>query len=61
MLGVTRSISDFARSVGRPLVACRLALIAYPLGAVRLYLPSRAAPKSLDGEIRKAVAAALEA
>jgi AcrR family transcriptional regulator len=57
---VSQSVREFARSVGLPLIACRLALIAYPLGAVRLYLPSRAVPNSLDGELRKAVGAALE-
>jgi AcrR family transcriptional regulator len=49
----------FAEAVDRPLLACRLALVAYPFGAVRLYLPQRAVPRRLDAEIAKAVRAAL--
>jgi AcrR family transcriptional regulator len=53
------AIRRFAKTVGRPLLACRLALVAYPLGAVRLYLPHRNVPRTLDDEIAKAVRAAL--
>jgi AcrR family transcriptional regulator len=53
------AIRRFAVRIDRPLVACRLALVAYPLGAVRLYLPERPVPRLLDTEIAKAVRAAL--
>jgi AcrR family transcriptional regulator len=53
------TIRRFAKTVGRPLLACRLALVAYPLGAVRLYLPHSTVPRTLDDEIAKAVRAAL--
>jgi AcrR family transcriptional regulator len=49
----------FARAINRPLLACRLAIAAYPLAAVRLYLPKRRVPESLDVEILRAVHAAL--
>jgi len=58
-VAAVRAIRAFAAAVDRPLLACRLALIAYPLGAVRLYLPSRPVPTMLDAEIAKAVRAAL--
>lgn len=56
---VGTAIRRFAEAVDRPLLACRLALVAYPLGAVRLYLPHHAVPRRLDAEIAKAVRAAL--
>jgi AcrR family transcriptional regulator len=58
--GVARAMRRFAAAVDRPLVACRLAVIGYPLGAVRLYLPSRAVPVELDAQLAKAVRAALD-
>jgi AcrR family transcriptional regulator len=59
-IDTVQAIRNFAAAIDRPLLACRLALVAYPLGAVRLYLPSRPVPKTLDAEIAKAVRAALE-
>lgn len=53
------AIRRFANAIDRPLLACKLALVAYPLGAVRLYLPRLAVPRRLDAEITKAVRAAL--
>jgi AcrR family transcriptional regulator len=53
------AIRRYAKAIDRPLLACRLALLAYPVGAVRLYLPSRAVPRQVDAEIAKAVRAAL--
>lgn len=53
------ALRRFARRVKKPLLACRLALIAYPLAAVRLYLPDAPAPASLDREILKVGRAAL--
>jgi AcrR family transcriptional regulator len=53
------AIRRFAAAIDRPLLNCRLALIAYPLGAVRLYLPKSAVPRRLDAEIIKAARAML--
>jgi AcrR family transcriptional regulator len=58
-VAASAAIRRFADRVDRPRLACRLALVAYPLGAVRLYLPERAVPVLLDTEIAKAVRAAL--
>lgn len=49
----------FSRCIDRPLLACRLALVAYPLAAVRLYLPRRPVPKSIDAQLIKACRATL--
>lgn len=54
-----RELARFAHRLNRPLLACRLALAAYPLAAVRLYLPDKRPPTSLDTEILKAARAAL--
>ena len=56
---ISSALAAFAQRIGRPLLACRLALIAYPLGAVRLFMPEQSVPLEIDGEIRKAVEAAL--
>lgn len=56
---VAEALRRFAASIDRPLLNCRLALIAYPLGAVRLYLPKAPVPRRLDAEIIKAARAAL--
>jgi AcrR family transcriptional regulator len=58
-LAAERAMRDLAAAIRRPLLACHLALVAYPLGAVRLYLPSRPVPRTLNAEIAKAVRAAL--
>lgn len=56
---VARAVRRYASAIDRPLIACRLALIAYPLGAVRLYLPVRPVPKELDVELARAARTAL--
>lgn len=56
---VSDAIRAFARRIDRPLLACRLALVAYPLGAVRLFLPKQRVPPAVDEHIRKAVEATL--
>ena len=55
-----KEIRRFARKIDRPLTACRLGLIAYPLAAVRLFLPDKPVPASIDHHIRKAYRAALD-
>ena len=54
------ALRRFARKIERPLLACRLALVAYPLAAVRLYLPKTPVPVHIDAEIMKAARATLE-
>ena len=56
---VATALSEYARRIGRPLLACRLALVGYPLGAVRLFLPRQKVPIEVDDLIRKAVEATL--
>ncbi|RKR04071.1 TetR family transcriptional regulator [Maricaulis maris] len=49
------ALEAFAREQRLPLARVRLALIGVPLGAVRLYLPAKAVPESLDADISRAV------
>lgn len=49
----------FSKRIDRPLLACRLALVAYPLAAVRLFLPQSPVPKSIDAQLLKAYRATL--
>ena len=56
-----QAISAFARSERKALETCRLALVAFPLGAVRLYLPDQRVPKSVDEHIRSAYHAVMSA
>jgi AcrR family transcriptional regulator len=53
------ALRRFSRRIDKPPLSCRLALIAYPLAAVRLYLPDARVPTRLDREILKAGYAAL--
>jgi AcrR family transcriptional regulator len=53
------AIADFSRRIDRPLMACQLALVAFPLGAVRMFLPKRPVPPEIDDYVRKAVAVTL--
>mgnify|MGYP001434277011 CR=1 FL=1 len=52
---VGKAMVDFALRINRPLLTCRLATIAYPLGAVRLFLPNTRVPKSIDIELEQSV------
>jgi AcrR family transcriptional regulator len=54
-----KSLSKFARSRKLSVEACRLGLVAYPLGAVRLYLPDRKIPKRLDAYVAAAYLSAI--
>ncbi len=53
------AVRRFARRSGYTLEACRMGLVAFPLGAVRLYLPRRPVPASLDDYISAAFRAAV--
>ena len=54
-----REIHEFAKRVERPVLSCHLALVAYPLAAVKLFLPHKAVPENLDAEIARAYDAAM--
>ncbi len=47
-------IRIFAKQSGYSLEDCLLATVAFPLGAVRLYLPTRDVPASLDIKVAQA-------
>lgn len=53
------ALARYAARIHRPHLACRLALVGFPLGAVRLYLPRQRVPVSVDSVISKAVEATL--
>lgn len=59
-LEVAEEVRKFAKRVNRSLLSCRLALAAYPLAAVRMYLPDQPVPPAVDDELSKAYRAALE-
>ncbi len=48
------AIRRYAKHTGHSLEACRLGLVAFPLGAVRLYLPARAVPEAIDDYVSAA-------
>lgn len=56
---VVEEIRRFAGRIARPLLNCQLALTAYPLAAVRIFVPHNPVPASIDREIAKAYRAAL--
>jgi len=53
------AIGRFADRAGIERDAVRLALIGFPLGAVRLYLPERPVPESVDAHVADAYRAAV--
>lgn len=53
-------LMKFSETHGYSLESCKLGLIAYPLGAVRLYLPDQKIPKSLDEYVRAAYLSAVK-
>jgi AcrR family transcriptional regulator len=55
------AVQRFAKSSGYSLEACRMALVAFPMGAVRVYLPSRPVPASADAYVSAAYRAAISA
>ena len=54
-----KSLSSFAKARGYALEACKLGLIGFPLGAVRLYLPHKAVPECLDDFVANAFRSAI--
>jgi AcrR family transcriptional regulator len=53
------AIRRYAKRTGHALEACRLGLVAFPLGAVRLYLPAQSVPASVDGYVLAAFRAVM--
>lgn len=58
---VFEAIQSFADERGVSVEKCHLALIGFPLGAVKLYLPNRAVPLAVDDAIRAAYAVTIDA
>ena len=54
-----QALRDFAERVDRRLLACRLALVDWPLAVVRPYLPGSRVPDSVDEYVVRAYWAAL--
>ena len=54
------AVRAFSKEHGLDLVACRLALVAYPLASVKLYLPTEPVPGDLDHYVREACRSALD-
>ena len=54
------AIRRYARRNNASLDACRLAMVAFPLGAVRLYLPNRPVPKAVDQYVSAAYRATMK-
>ncbi|MEM8695821.1 MAG: TetR/AcrR family transcriptional regulator [Pseudomonadota bacterium] len=48
------ALREFADDRGYTLEACRLGLVAFPLAAVRLYLPDNPVPESIDAYVAEA-------
>jgi AcrR family transcriptional regulator len=57
---VSAALTEFAITHGYSLDACRLGLVGYPLGAVRLYLPKQKVPKRVDAYVASAFRSAIE-
>ncbi len=53
------AVQNFAERTGHSLEACQLGLVAFPLGAVRIYLPNHKVPKSVDEYVAAAFQAAV--
>ncbi|WP_204114133.1 TetR/AcrR family transcriptional regulator [Shimia biformata] len=53
-------LEEFAAARAYDLTACLHAIVAFPLAAVRLYLPHRAVPASADAYVRAAYRATIE-
>ncbi len=55
-----KALRRFALRNGYSLEACRMGLVAFPLGAVRLYLPTRPVPARVDDYVAAACRTALK-
>lgn len=55
------ALQDFAGRTGHSLTACRMGMVAFPLGAVRLYLPDQPVPVEVDSYVEAGFRAAMAA
>ncbi len=55
------AIRSYAKRTGVSPRACRLGLVAFPLGAVRMYLPDRPVPQVIDRYVAEAFRAVIRA
>tara|TARA_R110000868_G_scaffold236078_1_gene490069 strand:- start:5082 stop:5687 length:606 start_codon:yes stop_codon:yes gene_type:complete len=53
------ALKVFSGQTGHSLMACRMGMIAFPLGAVRLFLPEQAVPAEVDRYIEAGFRAAM--
>lgn len=56
---IATALSGFADGLRVPLIACQLGIMAYPLAAVRLYIPNKPVPKSIDAYVLSAYKSAI--
>ena len=55
------AVHRFAKSSGHSMEACMMGLVAFPMGAVRAYLPGRPVPASTDAYVSAAYRTAIGA
>ena len=53
-------LAKLAGELGRSLLECEMALVAFPLGAVRNFLPAREVPSEVDELLTKSVVALIK-
>ncbi|SDM84670.1 TetR/AcrR family transcriptional regulator [Maricaulis salignorans] len=58
---VAAALQAHAGKSGHSLAACRMGMVAFPLGAVRLYLPGQAVPEDVDDYVEAGFRAAMNA
>ncbi|WP_417481597.1 TetR/AcrR family transcriptional regulator [Maricaulis sp.] len=58
---VAAALQAYADRTGHSLTACRMGMVAFPLGAVRLYLPSQPVPEEVDRYVEAGFRAAMTA
>lgn len=56
---IQAAIKRFAKQNGYSLLSCRLGMIAFPLAAVRMYLPENPVPLVIDDYVRAAYRSAI--
>jgi AcrR family transcriptional regulator len=54
-----KRLGMLAKELDKSVLECQLALVAFPLGAVRTFLPNKPVPESIDATIEKVVLAIL--
>ncbi|MCW9034662.1 MAG: TetR/AcrR family transcriptional regulator [Rhodospirillales bacterium] len=55
-----KAVREYAKHSGYSLEACKLGLVAFPLGAVRQYLPSHKVPTAVDEYVAAAFRAVVQ-